>query len=256
MVSYVHRVGGWLAFPRWLRLRGKVSTTYFAGTASFVFTILMARIMRNDFDQAVQTHGTSLHWKSHLQFLLGQEVATWEVAEKETKDCLFKANRVRATALVEHFVLSGELAPTWRWISFSGGGTSSVDRMFEEEFSTERPDEIEEEELEAEPFKVGANPIAPASKEKQEHEDSGHAVSRLLCPACVGCRRETQKTIAPTGLWLWLCLLFTYSFLVPHSTTLMPLFSVRAAYHSLGQTYLLSPPRVACVSFSWCLSAT
>ena len=44
----------------------------------------------------------------------------------------------------------------------------------------------DEELLEAEiPTRVRMNPKNPTNREKQEHEDSGHAVGRSWCAACV-----------------------------------------------------------------------
>ena len=45
--------------------------------------------------------------------------------------------------------------------------------------------EEDEEPLEAEMPTVRMNPKSPTSREKQEHEDSGHAVCRIWCAACV-----------------------------------------------------------------------
>ena len=45
--------------------------------------------------------------------------------------------------------------------------------------------EENEEPLEAETPRVRMNPKNPTSREKQEHEDSGHAVHRSWCVACV-----------------------------------------------------------------------
>ena len=42
-----------------------------------------------------------------------------------------------------------------------------------------------EEPVEAEVPRVRLNPKNPTSREKQEHEDSGHAVNRNWCAACV-----------------------------------------------------------------------
>ena len=49
--------------------------------------------------------------------------------------------------------------------------------------------EEDEDPLETEIPKVMMNPKNPTSREKQEHEDSGHAVCRSWCAACVECRR-------------------------------------------------------------------
>ena len=46
----------------------------------------------------------------------------------------------------------------------------------------------DEEPLEAEIPSIRMNPKDPTSKEKQDHEDSGHAVYRSWCAACVGGR--------------------------------------------------------------------
>ena len=43
----------------------------------------------------------------------------------------------------------------------------------------------DEEPMEAEIPRVRMNPKDPTSREKQEHEDSGHAVYRRWCAACV-----------------------------------------------------------------------
>ena len=45
--------------------------------------------------------------------------------------------------------------------------------------------EEDEEPLEAEIPRVRMNPKNPTSREKQEHEDSGHAVYSNWCAACV-----------------------------------------------------------------------
>ena len=45
--------------------------------------------------------------------------------------------------------------------------------------------EEDEEPLEAEIPRVRMNPKNPTCREKQEHEDSGHAVCKSLCAACV-----------------------------------------------------------------------
>ena len=45
--------------------------------------------------------------------------------------------------------------------------------------------EEDEEPSEAEIPRVRMNPKNPTSREKQEHEDSGHAVNRSWCAACV-----------------------------------------------------------------------
>ena len=45
--------------------------------------------------------------------------------------------------------------------------------------------EEDEEPLEADFPRVGMNPKNPTSRMKQEHEDSGHAVHRSWCAACV-----------------------------------------------------------------------
>ena len=45
--------------------------------------------------------------------------------------------------------------------------------------------EEDEEHLEAEIPRVRMNPRNPTSREKHEHEDSGHAACRSWCAACV-----------------------------------------------------------------------
>ena len=42
--------------------------------------------------------------------------------------------------------------------------------------------------MEAEVARTRMNPKNPTSREKQEHEDSGHAVYRSWCAVCVGGR--------------------------------------------------------------------
>ena len=49
----------------------------------------------------------------------------------------------------------------------------------------EMGNEEDEEPVEAEIPRVSLNPKNPTSREKQEHEDSGHAVCRNWCAACV-----------------------------------------------------------------------
>ena len=57
----------------------------------------------------------------------------------------------------------------------------------------EMGNEEDEEPLEAEIPRVRMNPKNPASREKQEHEDSGHAVCKSWCAACVESRRVGGK---------------------------------------------------------------
>ena len=70
---------------------------------------------------------------------------------------------------------SAELAPLGGESVPVGGVVPSADTLFEEQVPDETPDEIEEEQLEAETPKLRANPRNPTSNEKREHEDSGHA---------------------------------------------------------------------------------
>ena len=49
--------------------------------------------------------------------------------------------------------------------------------------------------LEAEIPRVRRNPMNPPSREKQEHDDSGHAVYRSWCAACVEGRGGGQHRI-------------------------------------------------------------
>ena len=51
-----------------------------------------------------------------------------------------------------------------------------------------------EEALEAEIPRVRMKPENPTNREKQEHEDSGHAVCRGWCAACVGGKRSGWTT--------------------------------------------------------------
>ena len=50
---------------------------------------------------------------------------------------------------------------------------------------SERGNDEDEEPLEAEIPRARMNPQNPTSREKQEHEDSGLAVHRSRCAACV-----------------------------------------------------------------------
>ena len=53
--------------------------------------------------------------------------------------------------------------------------------------------EEDEEPLETEMPKVRMNPKNPTSREKQEHEDEGHAVYRSWCAACVEGRGVVEQ---------------------------------------------------------------
>ena len=55
----------------------------------------------------------------------------------------------------------------------------------------------DEEPLEVEIPRVRINPKNPTSREKQEHEDSGHAVYRSCCAACVEGQGVGQHRIEP-----------------------------------------------------------
>ena len=58
-------------------------------------------------------------------------------------------------------------------------------QLGESRADVEMGNEEEEEPLEAKIPRVRMDPKNPTSREKQEHEDSGYAVYRSLCAACV-----------------------------------------------------------------------
>ena len=59
------------------------------------------------------------------------------------------------------------------------------DQFAESRGDVEMGNEEDEEPVEAEIPRVRMNPKNPTSSEKQEHENSGHAVHKSLCAACV-----------------------------------------------------------------------
>ena len=60
-----------------------------------------------------------------------------------------------------------------------------IEPVEESRADVEMGSEEDEEPLEAEVPRVRMNPKNPTSREKQDHEDSGHAVYRSWCAACV-----------------------------------------------------------------------
>ena len=60
-----------------------------------------------------------------------------------------------------------------------------IEPVGESRADVEMGNEEDEEPLEAEIPSVRINPKNPTSREKQEHEDSGHVVHRSWCAACV-----------------------------------------------------------------------
>ena len=60
-----------------------------------------------------------------------------------------------------------------------------IERAGEPRADVETGNEEAEEPLKAEIPRVRMNPKNPTSSKKQEHEDSGHAVYRSWCAACV-----------------------------------------------------------------------
>ena len=60
-----------------------------------------------------------------------------------------------------------------------------VESIGESRADVEMGNEEDEEPLEAEIPRVRMHPKNPTSREKEEHEDSGHAVYRSWCAACV-----------------------------------------------------------------------
>ena len=60
-----------------------------------------------------------------------------------------------------------------------------IEPVGESRADVEMGNEEDEEPVEAEIPRVTMNPKNPTSREKQEHEDSGHAVHRSWCAACV-----------------------------------------------------------------------
>ena len=72
--------------------------------------------------------------------------------------------------------------PLNRYVAPNG---DDIEPVGESRADVEMGDEEDEESLEAEIPRVGMNPKNSTSREKQEHEDSGHAVYRSWCAACV-----------------------------------------------------------------------
>ena len=60
-----------------------------------------------------------------------------------------------------------------------------IEPVGESRADVEMGNEEDEEPLEAEIPRVRMNPKRPTSRKKQEHEDSGHAVYRSWCAACI-----------------------------------------------------------------------
>ena len=101
--------------------------------------------------------------------------------------------------------------------------------------------EEDEEPLEAEIPRVRMNPENPTSREKQEHEDSGHAVHRSWCAACVEGRgvggkhrielleEEEQERERTTPI-----VAFDYGFLTQENADTFPILICRDSRH--GQT--------------------
>ena len=92
--------------------------------------------------------------------------------------------------------------------------------------------EEDEEPLEAEIPTVRKNPKNPTSREKQEHEDSGHAVCRSWCAACVEGRgvggqhrielleeEERERTLPIVA--------FDYGFLTQENADMFPILMCR-----------------------------
>ena len=92
--------------------------------------------------------------------------------------------------------------------------------------------EEDEEPLEAEIPRVRMNSKNPTSREKQEHEDSGHAVYRSWCAACVESRgvggqhriallqEEERESTTPI-------VAFDYGFLTQENADTFPLLICR-----------------------------
>ena len=84
--------------------------------------------------------------------------------------------RWKSSALVSRTkTLNRDVAPT-------GDG---IEPVGETRADVEMGNEEDEEPSEAEIPRVSMNPRNPTSREKQEHEDSGHVVHRTWCAACV-----------------------------------------------------------------------
>ena len=92
----------------------------------------------------------------------------------------------------------------------------------------------DEEPVEAEVPRARMNPKNPASRQKQEHEDSGHAVYRNWCAACVEGRgvggqhriellgEEERERTTPI-------VLFGYDFVAQENVDTFPIFFVETA---------------------------
>ena len=75
-----------------------------------------------------------------------------------------------------------------------------IESVGESRAGVEMGNEEDEEPLEAEIPRVRMNPKNPMSREKQVHEDSGHAVYRSWCAACV----EVEELVDNIELNCWM----------------------------------------------------
>ena len=102
--------------------------------------------------------------------------------------------------------------------------------------NVEMGNEEDEEPMEAEIPSVRVNPKNPTSREKQEHEDSGHAVYRSWCAACVEGRgvggrhrielleEEERERTTPI-------VAFDYGFLTQENADTLPILICRDSKH-------------------------
>ena len=114
-----------------------------------------------------------------------------------------------------------------------------IEPVGESRADVEMGNEEDEEPLEAEILRVRMNPKNPTSQEKQEHEDSGHAVNRSWCAACVEGRgvggqhrielleEEERERTTPI-------VAFDYGFLTQENADTFPILICRVSRY--GQT--------------------
>ena len=109
---------------------------------------------------------------------------------------------------------------------------NDIEPVGESRADVEMGNEEDEEHLEAEIPRVRMNPMNPTNREKQEREDSGHAVYRNLCAACVEGRgvggqhrielleeEERERTIPIVA--------FDYGFLTQENADTLPILICR-----------------------------
>ena len=145
--------------------------------------------MRNHFEKLANWYGKNdlthscLSRKQHFHFLL--EPRSGIDRDQQCERCRSLSYEEQSAVGKRVWQSSALVSPTKTLSRDVAPIGDDIEPVGESRADVEMGNEEDEEPLEAEIPRVRINPKNPTSREKQEHEDSGHALHRSWCAACV-----------------------------------------------------------------------